>query len=209
MRSPAAFLAFCIVVSPACFAQQATWTQKFPATSPPGRYAHAMAYDSARGQTLMFGGGDPNTNTNFGDTWVWDGVNWTQKFPATSPPPTSSSAMAYDGAHQQVVMFGGAVAGTIVNSTWVWDGSNWTQKFPTSSPSPRLHAAMAYDAARQQLVLFGGGPGSPTAFADTWVWDGSNWTQEFPPASPLARSGHRMAYDSARAQVVLFGGSVD
>ncbi len=184
-----------------------TWTQKCPATTPPGRYAHGLAYDAARGQMVMFGGGD--ANTAFSDTWVWDGVNWALKFPATSPPATSSYAMAYDAARQQVLMFGGAVGGTIVANTWVWDGINWTQKFPISSPSPRLHAGIAYDSTRQQIVLFGGGPGSPTAFADTWVWDGTNWTQKFPGTSPPARSGHRMAYDTVRGEVVLFGGTVD
>jgi len=184
-----------------------TWTQKCPAATPLGRYAHGLAYDAPRGQVVMFGGGD--ANTAFNDTWVWDGTNWTQILPATSPPATSSHAMAYDAARQQIVKFGGAVGGTIVADTWVWDGVNWAQKFPINSPSPRLHAGMAYDATRQQIVLFGGGPGSPTAFADTWVWDGTNWTQKFPSTSPPPRSGHRMAFDTVRGEVVLFGGTVN
>jgi RHS repeat-associated protein len=168
-----------------------------------------MAYDAARGQMVMFGGADPNINTAFNDTWAWDGINWTQKFPATSPPATSGHAMAYDAARQQVVMFGGAVGSTIVADTWVWDGANWTQKFPANMPSPRLHAAMAYDIARQQVVLFGGGPGSPTAFSDTWVWDGTNWTQKSPTTSPPARCCYGLAYDAVVGQTVLFGGTPD
>ena len=37
------------------------------------------------------------------DTWVWDGANWTQKSPQTSPSARWYQAMAYDSAHGQVV----------------------------------------------------------------------------------------------------------
>ena len=33
-----------------------TWTQLFPATSPPGRYDATMAFDQATGQLILFGG---------------------------------------------------------------------------------------------------------------------------------------------------------
>jgi len=211
MKTKAFFLGLFILfgMPSSSFAQEPTWTQKFPATSPSGRYAHRMAYDAARRQVVLFGGGDPNSNTIFNDTWVWDGVTWTQKFPATSPPATNSHAMAYDAARQQVVLFGGSFSGIISADTWVWDGVDWTQKFPVTSPSPRLHADMAYDVAHQQVVLFGGGPGSPTGFADTWVWDGTDWTQKFPATSPPARALHQMAYDTVRGEIVLFAGTTD
>ncbi|MBI3663134.1 MAG: hypothetical protein HY234_08815 [Acidobacteria bacterium] len=173
-----------------------------------------MAYDAARGQVVLFGGADTITGTNFHDTWVWDGANWTQKSPSTSPSGTGSQAMAYDAARQQVVMFGGAVGDNVFNTvissdTWVWDGTTWTQRFPANSPSPRLGAAMVYDPVRQQVVLFGGGPGSPESFGDTWVWDGNNWTQKFPATSPPARSNFGFAFDVARGQAVLYAGRGD
>jgi RHS repeat-associated protein len=207
MRTSRLLIALFLGVASTCFAQAPTWTQKCLATSPPARYATRMAYDAARGQLVMFGGGATIPSPIiFDDTWVWDGVSWTQKFPATNPPPKSSQSMAYDAARQQVVMFGGTIGNAISADTWVWDGINWTQKFPATNPSARLHADMAYDAAHQQVVLFGGGPGDPSSFADTWVWDGTNWTQKFPATSPPARSGQRMAYDTARGQIVLFAG---
>jgi hypothetical protein len=90
------------------------------------------------------------------DTWVWDGTNWVQKFPANAPPARHGHAMAYDAARGQVVLFGGWDA-AIVNDTWVWDGTNWVQKFPANAPPAVGGHAMAYDAARGQVVLFGGG----------------------------------------------------
>ena len=180
------------------------WTQKSPQTSPPARGYCLMAYDAAHQQVVLFGGfssGPPFVaGTTWGDTWVWDGTNWTQKSPQSSPSARTGAAMVYDAAHGQVVLFGGIVAAGL-NDTWVWDGSNWTQKFPQTSPGTRSGHAMAYDSTRGQVVLFSGN------INDTWIWDGSNWTQESPQTSPPARHEHAMAYDSARDQVVLFGGS--
>jgi len=190
-----------VFVAPAI---QLTWTQKCAATTPPARYAHDIAYDTARGQVVLFGGVNPSINTNFNDTWVWDGTNWTQKFPATSPPARVAHAMAYDAARGQVVLFGGFVNGSPSAETWVWDGVNWTKKFPATSPPASVYVGMTYDAIRQQVVLFGGGL-YPNILADTWVWDGVNWTKKFPATSPPARVNHRLAFDAARGNVVLFG----
>ena len=186
------------------FAQSVIWAPLFPANSPTARQAAAMAYDSVRQETVLFGGVQSD-GTDVGDTWVWNGTTWTQKNPATSPPARSYHSMAYDAARQQVVLFSGDSTNT---DTWVWDGAagNWTKKNPLTSPPGREAAAMAYDTLHQQVVLFGGFTFNGY-FSDTWVWDGSNWTQKTPAASPSARSGDGMAYDAARQQVVLFGGA--
>jgi uncharacterized protein (TIGR03437 family) len=183
-----------------------TWTQKSPSTSPPARAYSAMAYDSAHGQAVLFGGEGSNFSA-LGDTWVWDGTNWTQKSPAASPPARSGHTMAYDSAHQKVVMFGGGNNG-LFNDTWLWDGTNWTQQTPQTSPGARANHAMAYDSSHGQVVLFGGTPGGQgNDLNDTWTWDGSNWTQQQPQTSPVARTAHIMAYDSGHAQTVLFSGA--
>src|SRR5438105_4916475 len=82
-----------------------TWTQLSPASSPSARSGHAMAYDNASAQVVLFGGSDQYGT--LGDTWVWDGSNWTQKYPVNSPSTRSVHAMAYDTANAQVVLFGG------------------------------------------------------------------------------------------------------
>ncbi len=181
------------------------WTQKSPANSPPPRGSHAMAFDAARGQVVLFGGWGP-VNSVRNDTWVWDGTNWTQKSPANSPTARIYHAMAYDAARGQVVLFGGDVFPGPLSDTWVWDGTNWTQKSPANSPTNRWKPAMAYDAARGQVVLFGGGYSG--GLNDTWVWDGTNWTQKSPTNSPPPLWNSAMAYDAARGQMVLFGGQI-
>ncbi len=179
-----------------------SWTEQFPPTSPAPRVYQSMAYDSAHGQVVMFGGQDFTGNVGYTDTWVWDGSNWTQKFPQHNPPAQSAHAMVYDSAHGQAVMFS-------LNDTWLWDGSQW-MPFPPTGPSGRYGHAMAYDSAHSQVVLFGGADANnasvPTVLGDTWIWDGSLWTQKFPQTSPPPRFQHAMAYDSVRGKVVLYGG---
>src|SRR5262245_46031280 len=51
---------------------QTAWTDRTPASSPPGRLGPGLAYDSARGRTVLFGGLNGGQAT-FSDTWEWDG----------------------------------------------------------------------------------------------------------------------------------------
>lgn len=54
-----------------------TWARRETASAPPARIAAAMAYDAARGVTVLFGGaGDSGP---LGDTWEWDGRAWTRR----------------------------------------------------------------------------------------------------------------------------------
>jgi uncharacterized protein (TIGR03437 family) len=188
------------------------WTQQFPQSSPPARDSPSMAYDSAHGQVIMFGGLDSfniDPDGLLNDTWAWEGANWTPESPQTSPPARYGHAMAYDSTHGQVLLFGGRgenQSSPLLNDTWVWDGSNWTQKFPQTSPPSRFGHAMVYDPAHGQVLLFGGSDGSSSPLGDTWVWDGSNWTQKSPQTSPPGRRNHAMTYDIGHRQVVLFGG---
>jgi uncharacterized protein (TIGR03437 family) len=183
------------------------WTEESSPASPPARAGLAMAYDSAHDQVVLFGGCCDANGNPFGDTWVWDGANWTQQFPQTSPPGRVFFAMAYDSAHDQVVLFGGSDASfNLLSDTWTWDGANWSQKTPQTSPSSREFFAMAYDSAHGQSVLFGGGDANFNVLGETWVWDGSNWTKDSPQTRPPPRQSLAMAYDSAHGQVVLFGG---
>jgi hypothetical protein len=84
-----------------------------------------MAYDSARGQVVLFGG--DAGGTFLGDTWTWDGTDWMQQAPAHSPLPRVGTGMAYDAVAAQMVLFGGDYIGTYLGDTWTWDGTDWTQ----------------------------------------------------------------------------------
>ncbi|MCA8948562.1 MAG: hypothetical protein KDE27_03625 [Planctomycetes bacterium] len=101
--------------------------------SPPGRQQHAVAFDGARGETVIFGGNQLFGPT-LGDTWTWNGTGWTQR-PVAGPSPRNDHAMAYDPQRQVVVLFGGSVSQTIFQDTWEWNGSNWGPRFTGTVPA--------------------------------------------------------------------------
>jgi hypothetical protein len=162
-----------------------------------------MAFDQARGETVVFGGVEWG-RTGYGDTWAWNGTNWMQRS-SSSGIGNRLTTMVYDGARQNIVLFGGEDNGRH-NDTWTWNGTSWTARNPVDKPPGRRYFAMAYDEAREVVVLFGGWSGGTNNLNDTWTWNGTNWTSLTPSNSPPARSSHAMAYDAARQRVVLFGG---
>jgi hypothetical protein len=205
---PARFLTLLLAIilgaAPA-FGQNVAWTRHEPA-GPDG--SGTLAYDSARGVTVLFGG------VSNDQTWEWDGTRWTQRIVA-GPHARSGCAMAYDAARGVTVLFGGVyqredTSYNWLSDTWEWDGTSWTQRMVTG-PSGRA-SAMSYDAARGVTVLFGGsndpwGCGQCGGIlGDTWEWDGASWTQRTSQSAPARRFGHAMVYDSARHVTVLFGG---
>ena len=190
-----------------------TWTQRSPAAVPPARMFHAMAYDSARGVVVLFGGapaGFPSLGSLLNDTWEWDGANWAQRTPPHSPPARCAYAMAYDSARGVAMLFGGLPAGfmgsgALLNDTWVWNGSDWAQRTPEVPPPARYGHAMAYDSVRHLTVLFGGAIASGNSYlADTWEWNGTNWYARTPATAPSGRYMHAMAYGT-QGTTVLFG----
>lgn len=188
-----------------------TWAQFTPATRPAARGQHAMAYDAARQQVVLFGG----FNSNFGglnDTWVYSCAThtWTQKFPANSPSARHAHAMAYDPNSQLVVLYGGS---STLNDTWTWDGTNWAQVAGANQPGIRYEHAMAFDGTR--VILFGGSKNAGQADNDTWDLTLTSpsvgtWTMIAPNGSgPNKRQRHAMAYSPNCQKVILFGGNTD
>src|ERR1700690_837369 len=165
---------FCFAVPPLPPSLVPGWYQQTPSPNPGGRFEHAIAYDAAHGQVVLFGG---LQGTN--DTWLWNGVTWTEAVPSNTPNnpgPRGNAAMVYDAAHGQVVMFGGIDnSNTRLGDTWLWNGTSWTNANPANSPSPRDGTALVYDAAHSQVVLYGGILQSGFANSETWVWNGTTW----------------------------------
>src|SRR5215204_4150886 len=182
------------------------WTQKqdIGASS---RAGHAMAYDAARKQTVLFGGS--RSSSLLGDTWAWADDLWTQ-VADTGPTARDGCAMSYDASRQRVMLFGGHSGGTQFGDTWQWDGEDWTQVADTG-PEPRAGVAMVFGGTT--VVLFGGvnsvdesiPVASHKVFGDTWQWDGSEWTQ-IQDMGPKGRWQHAMAFERTESRIVLFGG---
>lgn len=159
-----------------------TW-QVITDQGPPRRSQAAMAYDEARGVTVLYGGGtcgfnadfcpwgDPAGRPHYDETWEWDGLTWTQAAD-DGPPYNRFHSMTYDSARQRVVMYGGSDdrSGSIGNTLYEWDGASWIPRgtFPDPMhgfPPAVLPSPFAYDRTRNVYVLY--------RYYDTWELDGA------------------------------------
>jgi hypothetical protein len=178
---------------------ESLWKERPRYEAPTARTLFAMAQDTARGVTVLFGG-------SIADTWEFDGETWHERDTSiVNPSARTGPAMAYDSHRGITVLFGG---GTIEEGreTWEWDGATWTeQQTGDITPGSRYRHAMAYDSARGVTVLFGGYEPEAGYYGDTWEWDGERWSSHESAVSPPAQADHAMAYDSAREVTVLVG----
>ncbi len=184
-----------------------TWTRAFPTARPSQRGGFSIAFDEARGVTVLFGG---NFSIMLSETWEYDGATWTQRS-SGGPRGRISSAMAFDAARGETVLFGGYYdeIGRSFNlgDTWVWNGQYWREHFGIPGPSAREQSLMAFDSARGRIVLFGGHNRQSQLFDETWEWDGSSWTMANPASSPMTVNGGDFVFDRRRGVAVLYGGS--
>lgn len=187
----------------------ASWAALAPENPPSGRYSPGMAYDSARGVIVLFGGSCENVP--LGGTFEL-GADWREACigdcAATAPSARSGIAMAYDAARGLTVLFGGSTASGPSDETFLWNGTTWSAANPSTRPEPRIGARMVYDSRRERSVLFGG-TNSTEAFADLWEWDGVDWRKLAPFHEVQPRHRATLVFDSDRNRVVLFGGASD
>ncbi|MEM7203273.1 MAG: kelch repeat-containing protein [Planctomycetota bacterium] len=185
----------------------AGWLALTPATAPPAREGHGVAFDAGRGRAVLFGGRDAAGGL-LADTWEWDGNGWVQLAPAgVAPSARAGHALAYDAVAGRVVLFGGEGAGGALGDTWTFDGAQWRATTPAVSPPPTYGHAMATDPASGAVMLHGGTDGA-LRFGDLWSWDGARWSRRS-KAGPEARSGSAVAYDTQRRELLAFGGAME
>lgn len=178
------------------------WTQVAGVLSAKPR---AIAYDSARSKTVVYGVNA--ANSTIAETWTWDGASWS-KVAGTQPPATENPAMAFDSKRGQVVFFGGCdpVGQTCSDATWLFDGTAWTNTTPAQRPSGRGQHVLAYDVLADKTVLFGGYTASFDTLQDTWSWDGTTWTQVSTAATPAGRTSAALVWQPKRERLALVGG---
>ena len=185
------------------------WRPASPTNVPPGRSAHGLAFDAQRGVVLMFGGRchSPFHWCSLGDTWEWNGTDWSACSTAQQPPPRWGHSLCYDPLHDCVLLFGGAIdPDRAVADTWAWDGQGWAPVGTPQTPPARQAHGCIFD--RDHLLVFGGrDPGRAVgALGDTWALDGSGWTEVAAPSDPPWRVSAAMAYVPEARATLLFHG---
>ena len=203
------------------------WTRRVTAVSPSSRMDFGLAFDRHRGRVVLFGG--ITNNADFGsdlsgETWEYDGANWTQRFPAHAPAPRHSCALFYDPVRQVTTLYGGdtALANPRAGDIWTWDGTDWTQRvvmgerplFGGGVYGSPGQPQMVWDERRGYAVLPPTENPVPGGDFITWTWDGIGWTARpytfagFGNTPTGAGSGLGVAYDHYRGEVIYWAGDL-
>jgi hypothetical protein len=187
------------------------WTLLNPATRPPTRAYHAMAYNEWDNYIVMYGG---ERTFGLSDTWLFFPGNqtWWQKTPTQVPPGSLPAqyghAMVYSsqivaGYDRGVVMFGGDAGST---SVFLYTNSPPTWRQLTSLGDARVaryNHAMAWNSPTSSIVIFGGnGQEAVTSvyYPTTNYWD------EKGISGPPGRVGASMDFTNRLGSMFLYGG---
>lgn len=151
--------------APVLCADCVTWEEI--RSSPDARSHHAMAYDSRRGVTVLFGGVRYYSNSAFDDTWEWDGAQWTRA-DTDGPADLYDVQLAYDQRRGLTILYGQYDDGDVWPSQmWGWDGGSWTM-LDDDPPDPGYPYRMVFDYRRGFVVLVS----AANWYLQTWEWDG-------------------------------------
>ncbi len=177
------------------------WAQRSTAGGPPpARLRPAVAYDTARNSTVMFGGEQPDGRVRT-DTWLLRGDRWRIRVQRATPAPSLGPAMAYDARRGRAVIFSEPS-----RTLWEWDGSTWKNFTPTENLLTGNNYRVAYHETRERIVLVGTVNGT----LDHWEWDGATMRAVPTSAQPQAADCLSLGYDRARDTLVLLtGGPVE
>lgn len=178
------------------------WRRLTFAGSPTLGGSVAAAFDSARGELVLFSGHA---------LWSWGGAAF-QQIP--QPPGLTAlfaPVMAYDALRREVVLAGGRLPTSgvpIYNpTTWTWNGAAWRG---FASGLGREETALTYDVTRGRVTCYGGSVYSSGLIyypAETRVWTGSAWIDDLSLGSASGRSLPSLASDPGRGTVHLVGGN--
>jgi hypothetical protein len=181
------------------------WVQRSSAHQPPNRrggVSNALVYDPNLRRTILFSGQD---QTGAGDTWEWDGQDWTQVSIGSGPARRWDHCMTYDAARRATLVYGGWEdldgSPNPLRDTWAFDGTTWTRLLPGdpfSSPDPVC--SLAYDAKLGLTYGFEYRGGSIRSF----VFDGSMWSLLAVANPPTARGP--AVYDVEDDTILAFVG---
>ncbi len=193
------------------------WKQIKPNPHPSKRTGHDLAYDSARGVIVLYGG--TKGADRLQDTWEFSPENETWALRddlPNSPPPLAAHKVFYDEKNHRTVLFGGQEElFDFVSDVWEYDGTTWSKAEIAEGTSPvaRGGHSLAYDSKRGNALLFGGrkriDEDTVKLLGDTWLYDitARAWTPVEGDVSPSPREGAGLVYDPWSDRFILFGGS--
>ncbi|MFC1462302.1 FG-GAP-like repeat-containing protein [Verrucomicrobiota bacterium] len=164
----------------------------------PALHKHAMACDTNRGVTVLYGGLSYRWWTNGlnqvvwrtwpnQETWEWNGASWSNTAPSGTPPKitTKGAYLAYNPDTASIESLTLGSFAQEMDAYYAYDGATWT-KTDISGTTPGI-GPIAYDAARHEFV------GIPEG-EKAWFFTGTKWvTKGFYPA-PSGDGGYPLLW---------------
>ncbi len=170
-----------------------------------------MTYDAARGVCVLYGGSaavSPTLMTWVDDTWEWNGIEWTRRFPAHTPGLRAGHEMVYDTVRNKVLLFGGYTPTAPFGDATVWeyDGTDWTLR-TTSPGGPTFNNGYqgdaVFDHARGKMILLTYQQGGTYPANQTWEFDPVTLAWQMTYAGTSIEYGQSpLVYDAAQNAVL-------
>lgn len=197
--------------------------QLYPTPTPAQLLNPALGFDTTRQIAVLVDGTSFGGYATSNQTWFFDGADWARD-PADAGMPISGrgqAALAYDAAHDVLVLYGGQRALPTEetwekphNGNWMLVCDNGFSTLPKCGPGERGSPQMVFDPVLRKMILFGG-MGTSSLALDTWTYDTQThqWSAlglaDPTPGtgnSPPSRRDFGMAYDPIGEQTVIVGG---
>jgi hypothetical protein len=192
--------------------------------NPPARSGAAMAYDSAAGVTVMYGGMSA-TESALHDTWLWNGTTWSALAQSGGPGPMVDVHMSDDPHDGGVLLIGmpevpiangsgsGTISGCVIGATGSGSANAGTA---IAGPPTSVTGAPGATTIIPSAVATPGSvppatpatPPSPCPVViaptvQTWILDSSGWHRvDAGSKAPMPVANAQLAYDAASGDVL-------
>ena len=164
----------------------------------PGPLEHAaVAFDSARGRVVVFGGGTRDRQLH-ATVWEWDGRRW-QRHSASGPAARVGHSMT--GAGAGVYMYGGFNEAGSLADLWKWNGTAW-ERIHDAGPTHTEGMALANTGTGLLVVGAGTGEAGPGSPLKVWRFAGGTWSELPGAGPPQGGAGCRLRCGTPQAGVV-------
>lgn len=174
-----------------------TWTELTVTGTIGGVVGHAMTYDPARSETLLFGGSEFGFDRN--DTLRYRDGRWLRAPSSSTPGGRSLMVFETDPESGTIWMFGGLNA---LGDLWRYRFGNWERVVAPNQPSTCIFPAGTWDSDRDRLVIV-------CNDSSVHEWDGAEWKSfsNLDRKPPIAQ-WRMFEYDPKLKRSVLYGGGI-
>lgn len=157
---------------------------------------HAMTYDVARDETILFGGTEYQLGTEVNYTYRFRNTRWFGAYSFYTPSPRSLFGFTSDPERGALWLYGG-VRGS--SDLWKYAYGQWYPFAAQDMPGACSYPVTTFDTDRKVMVLV-------CADASTYEFDGAKFKSFTLDKKPRTSIQASLAYDPTLKKTVLYGG---